>query len=182
MTICLYLKGMAQQSRTKRTTPTKNQKNKGGRPRRFKSPEQMRQELQVFFDNAIGKDDKGKPVVHYFPTISYAEYKLDYRHRDYKTYEEFSAVTQWAENISHAICEQLALKGDMAAPAIKLYLISKCGYTGDVVKLHSQQESQVKVDISGVLRELDKLSDDEQELILMELRNSYNEEEDDEDE
>ena len=159
------------------------QKNKGGRPRRFSNPEQMKQEVQIFFDNAIGEDDKGKPVVHYFPTISYAEYKLGYRHRDYKTYEEFSTVTQWAEDVSHAICEQLALKGDMAAPAIKLYLISKCGYTGDVVKLHSQQESQVKVDISGVLEELDKLSDNEQELILMELRNSYyDDEEDDEDE
>lgn len=173
MTSCASLTVMAQ-----RTTKKNAGKHGGGRPRRFKNPEQMQQELAEFFAGALGKDADGKDVVNYFPTIMYAEYKLGYKHRDYKQYEEFSAVTEWADDASHAICEQLALKGVMASPAIKLYLISKCGYTGDVIKMQNQQRVKAEVDISGVVAAIGKLNDEEEAILMDEIRKSLDEEED----
>ena len=173
MTSCASLVAMAQRKATKAAG-----KHGGGRPRRFKNPEQMKTELAGFFAGAIGKDADGKDVVNYFPTIMYAEYKLGYKHRDYKQYEEFSAVTEWADDASHAICEQLALKGVMASPAIKLYLISKCGYTGDVIKMQNQQRVKAEVDISGVVAAIGKLNDEEEAILMDEIRKSLDEEED----
>ena len=71
MTSCASLTVMAQ-----RTTRKAAGKHGGGRPRRFKNPEQMKTELAGFFAGAIGKDADGNDVMLVSgPYGIYAQYK-----------------------------------------------------------------------------------------------------------
>lgn len=150
-----------------------------GRPPRFKTPQELEKAAMEFFAGSITTDKDGEPVIRYVPTIMWMEYQLDFRFRDYRHKEGFSSLCGKIEKISHAIGEQLALRGKMAAPAIRMYLISKCGYTSEAVKV--QSENINTIDITGVVETIQALDDTDRDIFLGQLHYIADGDEEDED-
>ena len=152
---------------------TVEKKNKGGRPRRFETPEQMKTEIEKFFVLCQQQDK--------LPLISWIEYNMhfsfcDYERDTFPDKEKFSSVITWAREASKAICEQAAFTGKMSKVAARLYLTCKCGYVNSY-KIDADTRNQSSVNIenafTSLIKKVEDMSEVDKEIYKSRLEEAY---------
>ena len=140
-----------------------------GRPARFDSPEEMKTEIEAFFESC----QRRKEV----PLISWMEHKLQFRFRDYSNKARFKEVCEWAREESEAICEQMAFTGKMTKTAASLYLRCKRGYIQEnKLTVTSTNETDIRM-FDSILDDVRGMDDAHQEAYIGKLREIVDEQE-----
>ena len=150
---------------------SEEKKNKGGRPRRFATPEQMKEEIEAFFTKCEGDG--------HLPLISWIEYCMhfsfyDYERDSFPDRDKFSEVVTWAREASKAICEQAAFTGRMSKVATRLYLTCRCGYVNSY-KVESDNTTKIEMDnvFTSLIGKVEAMSDEEKEIFKSKVEDAY---------
>jgi len=122
------------------------EKNKGGRPLKFESPEELEAKIEQYF-NSIEKDD--------IPTVAGLAVFLDVDWKTVNNYEgreEFFPTIKRAKTRILAEQEKLAIKGKLSAPVWIFSAKNNFGYT-DKQEIDQNLKGEMNIVIDGAVKD-----------------------------